>query len=63
MKIIRDIIGKQAKKKWRVASKSKIGVFYEVSILGDNYYKCTCFASKSGKECSHIIFIRTWNKK
>lgn len=58
MKIIKDIIGTQAKRKWKVGSKSKIGVFYEVALLGDNYYKCTCFASQAGKECSHIKLIK-----
>jgi hypothetical protein len=58
MELIKNIIGNRTKRKWKVRSKSKIGVFYDVILLGYNYYKCTCFASRSGKICSHIKYIK-----
>ncbi len=58
MKIIKDIIGKKVERRWRIMSKSKIGVYYEVILLGTGYYKCTCFANRSGKLCSHINYIK-----
>ena len=58
MKIIKDIIAKSVIKKWRVASKSRIGIFNEVSLLNINFYKCTCMANRMGVLCSHIKMIK-----
>lgn len=63
MKLIQDIIGKDVKKKWKVRSKSKIGVSYEVILLGTGYYKCSCFANRSGKICSHIQMVKFNNNE
>lgn len=62
MKIINDIIKNSVIKKWKVPSKSKIGVHYIISLFNNGDYSCDCFAGKRNKTCSHINIVKLWKK-